>query len=427
MSERCSSSSPTERARGARFTQRGLALIAVTAALAVITVVTMEFNYQTNIDYASAANARDSMRAHFLARSVMNMSQLIIKVQRDILDRSRRQLSALGLPDIQIADFMSMLEVPMCGSKAELADMAALANVDASGMKGLGLDYGMCRVETFGSEDGKINLNCANGSVPTANAIAAALTGLVNNAAYDRLFEERDGDGQFTDRATFVKALLDYVDRDESQFGASGAPEDYGYESQRDRYRAKNNYIDSVEELQLARGMDDRKWELFGPELTVYGGCKVNVSATQSPIQMMALLFQSAKDQNDPVLLDPRKLYLLAQRVAQARALGMPFEDLNAFVTFVADPDAALGLKTPEGAALGAQSGMPPVEGIQLDSAKLSQVARAGARRTYRVVAAAQVGRVEKRITGVFDTETHNQNARDPAYARGAWVYWREE
>src|SRR5262245_27479780 len=104
--------------------------------------MTMEFNYATNVDYASAANARDSMRAHFLARSIMNMARLIIKVQHDILDRNRRTLSQMGLPDVQIGDFMSMLEVPMCGSKAELADMASLANVDVGGMKGLGIDYG---------------------------------------------------------------------------------------------------------------------------------------------------------------------------------------------------------------------------------------------------------------------------------------------
>ncbi len=417
----------TSRKRSPRITQRGVALIAVTAALAVLTVVTMEFNYSTNVDYQSAANARDAMRAHYLATSVMNMSELIIKVQRDILDRSRRQLAALGLPDVQIADFMSMLEVPMCGSKEELAGMAGLANIDVNGIKGLGLDYGMCRVETFASEDGKININCANGSVATANAIAAALTGLVANPAYDKLFQERDGDNQFTDRQTFVKALLDYVDRDEAAFGATGQPEDYGYEGLRDPYRAKNNYIDSVEELQLVRGMDDRKWEIFGPELTVYGGCKINVSATQSPIQMMALLFQSAQDPNDPVLADPRKLYLLAQRIAQARSLGMPFDDLNVFVNFVLDPDAALGLKAADGTTIPDGTGLPPVEGIRLDPKKLALIARAGARRTYRVVAAAQVGRVEKRIIGVWDSETHNQNMRDPAYQRGSWVYWREE
>lgn len=408
-------------------TQRGIALIAVTLALAVITTVTMEFNYSTNVDYASAANARDAMRAHFLAKSVMNMSQMLLKVQRDLLDRSRNQLRNLGLPDVQIADFMSMLEVPMCGTKEELADMAQLAHVDVNNMKGLGLDYGACRVETFISEDGKINVNCANSDEKTRTNLAAALSGMVASPAYDALFQERDGDNQFTDRATFVKALIDYVDRDEAGYGGGGTTEDYGYEANRDSYRAKNLYIDSVDELNLVRGMDDRKWAIFGPELTAYGGCKVNVSATQSATQLMGLLYATAKDKNDPVLLDVRKLYLLANRVAQARTLGFPFDTLQKFTEFVADPDAALGLKAADGAGLGAQLGLPPVEGLTLDPAELGKIATVGARRTYRIVAAAQVGRVEKRIIGVFDQKITLQNSRDPENKLGAWVYWREE
>jgi general secretion pathway protein K len=412
------------------FSKRGIALIAVSAILTVLTVTTMQFRYDTNVDYASAANARDSMRAEFLARSVMNMSVLVIKVQHDLLDRNRRTLAQLGLPDIQISDFMSMLEVPMCGSKEELAGMASLASVDASNIKGLGIDFGQCHVESFTAEDGKVNMNCANGSVATANSIAASLTGLVSSQAFDHIFEERDGDGQFTDRKTFVTALMDYVDRDEAMFGTSGATEDYGYESLKVPYHAKNNYIDSVDELQLARGMDDQRWSLFGPELTVYGGCKINISAVQSPVQMMSLLYQAATDPNDPVLQNPLKLFLLAQRVAQARTLGMPFDDMGGFITFVSDPDAALGLKAAGGAGGatgGAALGLPSVDGISLNKKTLDAIAKVGPRRIYRVVGAAQVGRVEKRIIGVYDTETHNQNMRDPAYGRGTWVYWRVE
>ena len=71
--------------------------------------------------------------------------------------------------------------------------------------------------------------------------------------------------------------------------------------------------------------------------------------------------------------------------------------------------------------------GLPPVQGVELDDKKLNEIAKAGRRRIYRVVAAGQVGRVEKRIIGVFDSDMTNQNPRDPAYAKGAWVYWREE
>jgi len=411
-----------------------VALIAVAAVLAVLTATTMQFRYQTNVDYASATNARDAMRAHYLARSVMNMSMLITKVQHDILDKLRNNATMRTMfPDIQISDFMSMLEVPMCGSKSELGDMASMMGVDAGGIKGLGIDYGQCHVESFTAEDGKINVNCANGQPATAQSIGLALTGLVSSPAYNKLFEERDGDGQFTDRQMFVKALMDYVDRDESGFGVSGSSEDYGYESLKEPYRAKNYYIDSPDELQLVRGMDDRKWEIFGPQLTVYGGCKINVSAVTSPIQMMTLFVQAAKNPNDPVIANPAKLYLLAQRVAAARSLGKYFSDLQKFVDFVKDPDADLGLTQATqatqagGAQTAAPPGLPPVEGLELDMTKLGQIAKAGARRVYRIVASAQVGRVEKRIIGVWDTENPNQNVRDPAYRRGAWLYWREE
>jgi general secretion pathway protein K len=419
------------RQSSSRRNERGAAILAVVALIAMVTIAVLEFRYDTDVDYASAINARDEMRAHFIARSVMNLSRMVIKVQHDILDKNRRQLASLGLPDVQIGDFMSMLETPFCGTKGEIAGMASLANLNADGIKGLGLDFGQCHVEVFDSDDGKTNVNCANGTAPTVNALGTALTGLVQSPAFDKMFQEKDGDGQLTDRQLFVRGLIDYVDRDEAAWGASGQPEDYGYESLKDPYKAKNNYIDSVDELQLARGMDDRKWALFGPQLTVYGGCKINVSANISPIQVMGLIANSAKDPNDPVLKDPVKLWTLALRVSQARGMGMPFADLNGFIDFVKDPDAALGTKSASGTttatATPTSSAAPAVDGIVLDPAKLNLVARAGARRTYRVVAAAQVGRVQKRIQGVFDTETHNQNMRDPAYAQGTWVYWREE
>jgi general secretion pathway protein K len=417
--------------------QGGFALVAVVGALTVLGVVVLEFAYSTGVDYAAAANARDDMRAHFVARSVMNLSRLVIKVQKDILDKNRRQLAQLGLPDVQIGDFMSMLESPFCGSKEEVNAMAGLAGVDTAAMKGLGLPFGTCRVETFTSEDGLINANCANGAPARVNSLGASLGALVSPPAFDRLFEERDGDGQFTDRKTFVSAIIDYVDRDEAQWGGGGQPEQYAYESLSEPYRAKNNYIDSVEELKLVRGMDDRRWELFGTQLTVYGGCQINVSAVTSPMLMMSIISYAAKNPQDPVLANPIALWALATRVGQARQLGFAFDDLNQFSTFVKDPDAALGIGTTGGTGaapapaspLGTVStaGLQPVQGVELDAKKLAEIAKAGSRRIYRVVAAAQVGRVEKRIIGVFDTDTTNQNARDPSYAKGSWVYWREE
>jgi hypothetical protein len=80
-------------------------------------------------------------------------------------------------------------------------------------------------------------------------------------------------------------------------------------------------------------------------------------------------------------------------------------------------------------------AGVPQVDGLELDMTKLRQVARSGPRRVYRVEVIATVPRggegsgleYNKRLTAIWDTKTQNQNMRDQAYSRGAWVYWRQE
>jgi general secretion pathway protein K len=415
------------------FSQRGIALVAVLSAIAVIAVVTTEFTYNTGIDLAAAANARDEMRAHFLARSGMNLSRLVVKVQKDVFDRYRKYLG-----DVQLADYLPLMIGAFGGGKEEVAALGALLGADpgatpdgaeAPAIKGLGLSEGEFDLQVT-TDDGKINVNCAAGSGNTVKQLELMLTSMVLSNAYDKLFEERDGDGQFTDRATFVKAIMDYVDKDTAAYGANGQPEDYGYQSLPQAYRARDNYLDSVDELQLVRGMDDKRWALFGAAFTVYGGCKVNVGAVNDANVIMSLIVGAAKDPEDPVLRDNLKLFALAAAVAQARTYGVMFEDLNAFAEFVKDPQGALLgdlTQQPQQAQNPAMAGLPPIQGVELDAQKLGNLARAGGRRTYRVVASAKIGKVEKTITAIWDTETQNQNMRDPKQNKGSWVYWREE
>src|SRR5262245_57467255 len=94
--------------------QRGIALVAVLSAIAVIAVITTEFTSDTGIDLQAAANARDEMRAHFLARSGMNLSRLVIKIQKDGIDKNRKQLG-----DLQLADYLPMMIGAFGGGKDE--------------------------------------------------------------------------------------------------------------------------------------------------------------------------------------------------------------------------------------------------------------------------------------------------------------------
>jgi type II secretory pathway component PulK len=435
---------PAGRVRRRRNRQRGVALVAVMIAIAITLVIANEFGTSTNSDMMAAANYRDQMRSHFLARSAVNLSELVIRIQQR-LDNASRQggggagggAAASALGGIQITDFADQVLLAFCGTSDEVQ---AAIGMSSSDVKGLGADIGTCGVTgSITSEDDKLNLNCANSN--NWQTLKSLLDALVYFAPYDPVFEEADAENYRRDRATQVAAIMDYIDSDSLRVRDRGTTEDYGYESLKDRYRAKNTYIDTVGEIRLARGVDDRFWTLFGSSFTAYGGCKINISSVTNPQLIASLLFLAAEDANAPVLQDPAKLFLLADLVIKAKQFGLTFNRLPDFAEFVKDPAAKLTALAGAGAG-SAITGMLGGQklGLALNATKLGQAAAAGPRRTYRVEAWGEIERKQKMadgtpvfppirttITGVWDTRVIPQNVRKPPAPRGGWVYLRED
>jgi hypothetical protein len=433
------------RPRSRRIRQRGVALVAVMIAIAIVLVISNEFGTSTNVDLMAAANYRDQMRSHFLARSAINLSELVIRIQQRL--DNVKQLRDAG---IRITDFADQVLLAFCGNPEQVQSMIGFSSSD---VKGLGVDIGTCGIvdRQITTDDDKINLNCANGSKATEDVLKSTLDALVFFPAYDPVFEEPDAEGYRRDRATQVAAILDYIDADSAHIHDIGTTEEYGYENLKDTYKPKNNYLDTIGELRLARGVDDRFWTLFGSAFTVYGGCKVNITAVSNPQLIAGLIYLSAKNPNDPMLQDPLKLFALAGLVAQAKQFGETFTQVKDFVDFVKDPQAALGLLAGQsgslaGSAAGAAltAGIPALAGqklgLELDTNKLNQIAQTGPRRTYRVQAFGEIERKQKSadgspvfppirstVTGVWDTKIVPQNVRKPPAPKGAWVFMRED
>ncbi|MFN0248704.1 MAG: hypothetical protein ACKV2T_17580 [Kofleriaceae bacterium] len=429
--------------RRRRRRRRGVALVTVLLAIAFTIVLSNQFGSSTNIDLIASANYRDQMRAHFLARSASNLSELVIRLQQRI--DNVKELRGT----VQITDFADQVLLAFCGSSEEV--MAAVG-FDSTTARGLGADVGTCGiVGQITTEDDKLNLNCANGNDATAATLKSAMDALVYFPAYDPVFEEADAEDWRRDRAQQVASIMDYIDSNTLRNRDRGTTEDYGYESLKDNYKAKNNYIDTLGEVKLARGVDDRFWTLFGSAFTTYGGCKVNISALSNSQLIAAILYLSAKNPNDPLLQNPQKLFLLAGLVAKAKQFGMQFTNTDDFVEFVKDPAGQLGALAGQSSLAGSAAnaavsagipGLPPGEkiGLELDKAKLGQMVTAGPRRTYRVQAWGEIERKQKSadgspvfppirstITGVWDTRVVLQNARKPPQPKGAWVFMRED
>jgi general secretion pathway protein K len=415
---------------GAQFTQRGVAMIAVAACISVVAVLTAEFSTNTTTGWVAATNNRDNMRAEFLARSAIEVAEVLVRAQSELIEPSGMG-GMLGLDDVTALS--PIISTAIGGSKEEAAAFASAVGlpVDPESLHGVGVELGHFSL-AIDSDDGKINLNCANGSEQIRENLYAQLQALFYFDVYNPIFESESADRWRRTRDEQARAIIDYIDRDRTIFGQRGVPEQYGYTNLADPYEAKNNYVDTVGEVRLVRGVDDRFWTLFGDHFTVYGDCKINLSEVDNPRLIASIILLAAEDPEHPVLRNQQQLWELARTVVEASEVGLSFQDLAGFSAFVENPGSGLEalLAAQFGAEVAGQQDTQAgqgVMGVALDADKLNQIARAGTRRTYRVTATAQLGHVEKRVVAVWDTNTHNQNMRDPAYSRGAWVFWREE
>ena len=418
-------------------------------AIAIIITITNQFGTSTVSDALAAQNYRDQMRAHFLARSALNLSELVIQIQKRLDNNKDMQ----GM--VQITDFADQLMLAFCGGEEEVK---AAVGFSPGAVKGLGADIGTCGVDgQITTEDDKINMNCANGNDTVAATLKSELDALMFFPAYDTDLRGGRRRGLAPRSRAQVSSLIDYIDTNTTRNRDRGTTEDYNYEALKDPYYAKNNYIDSVGELRQARGVDDRFWSLFGSAFTIYGGCKANLSAVTNIQLISAILYLSAKNPSDPVILNPTQLFQLASLIAKSKQFGMTFSKLDDFIDFVKDPASAVGSLAATGGASGsgASSGSSSSSsaasalsglsggvklGLELDKTKLSQIATAGPRRTYRVSAWGQIERggkdskgmsifppIRTTITGIWDTKVVNQNVRKPPVPNGTWVFMREE
>lgn len=429
--------------------QHGIAVLLVLACLAILTPFMASMGMQARVDWQSSINVRDEVAARQIQRGAMQLSLLLFEVQRMVFNQ-RQFRDMVGSMDItQVAPYL----MSVFGTEDGAEGLGSFVGLDTSSLSDLAIQGGSFEYRVM-AESGKINVNCMAVQPNTskedvdspARRVTLALEALMLPTLYDPYFEEEKSDGQFYTRSDILRSMADYIDEDTYQFDLvrfraySTRPENYRYTQLFDPYQARNARLDTVDELQLVEGIDDDWMAAFGHEITVYGGCKINLNFASA--EQIALVLQHAVSDADKWKTEGENFLLktvpLANYVVESREFSL-FKDLNAFKELVAQPDqfaSPLAMlagdvdqpqnlpRIPEGMEVRVNPS-PPDAPAGEKWGGLKEVATVAPETTYRIEIITEVGAVKKRMTAVYDMKY--QRTYSGQSGQGAWLYMREE
>jgi general secretion pathway protein K len=444
--------SPRERSRARRGTsagirsRRGVALILVLTTVAILSSIAVEFAYQSRVNLRLAENARDELRAYYLARSAVNLSRLLLHFQKQV-DQLGGQLGPMlssflapkgtGQPAPQAGAPANNLgirlwEILPIDSNAMSAllgggDFGALAQParDAYGQPAPGEETRRPQIQgpplhSFGSfegafqakivdENSRINVRGLDGVGATPMATLTQLRAMMNDPKYDFIFDEEDANRDRVRRDDVVLALKDWIDLDETgsaldqtnptnPFINGFSDENSAYDRYVPRYKAKNAPFDSLEELYMVRGVNDRFMAAFGDRLTVWldVNAKLNIN-TNDPLQMLTNILSAAANPNDPKLRDPRLLAIVLQEIQVQKMFSF------------------LGLSVQDFVGILKRNGIPVLPALENPASPQNFLASTSD--TFRITATGRAGRIEKTLTAVVRYDD----------LLGKLLYWKED
>jgi general secretion pathway protein K len=433
---------------------RGVALILVLTTIAILTSIGVDFSYGSRVNLRLAENARDELRAYYLARSAVNLSRLLLHFQRQ-LDQTGGAIANKLLPQGTPAPApapgagvpprtpgpvptpatpgnnlgIRLWEVLPIDSNVMTAllgggDLAALGVDQSSAGRRENAPLkapGAAPMHSFGGFDGsfgskiedensRINVRALDGLGDTPRAIYTQLMAMIGDPKYDFIFDEPDANNDRVRREDVIVAMKDWIDIDENgsaidpsiitgnPFVNASGDENSAYDRYEPRYKAKNASSDSLAELYMVRGVNDRFMAAFGDRLTVWLGRdgKLNINS-DDPLQMITNIKAAAKNPNDPRLLNPKLLETVLQAITMKKMFS--FFGLSAadFVKTLQD----------SGIEVNPVLTIPTAPGNFLTSTS----------DTFRIVATGHVGRTDKRLTAVvrYDDQL------------GKLLYWKED
>jgi type II secretory pathway component PulK len=396
--------------------QRGVALIVVLTAVAVLSVAVSEFSYNTRIAVGMTYHSEKEVQAYFNARSGIMIALFTLEA-KEVVDKVVGQFaSVLGGVNTNQIEIWRAIE-PLCGGfSTGRFNLYGMDLIDFEGVGGMGMPSKQgfeCKVDL---EDGRINLNNVT-NTGDKQTLYSELRGVFMQQFQSDLFDENE---KRVDE--LIASIIDWADQDDNKtqveqgfiqeaMGGSGEGGDYSKYG----YDVKNAKYDTVEELRYVDGVTDGIYCLLKDKVTVYNTEKLNVNTadlevikglvcSHMPLEaQLGLCNPRGRAQGQIAPIDIIGQHFEMCRQVKNKLFTPPFSSAKSFVNFFNKLSAFLQAM-PGG-------GLPG--GLPLDTASL--IKKVGTKgRVWRVTATGKAGNVEKTITAVLDTSA------------GKIVYWRE-
>lgn len=340
QSKRASRSRALRRLRRRRK-ERGIALVMVMGAIAILTVMLAEFQDETSAELAAASSQRDGIEAEYMARSAVNLSRLLIASEPTM----RKAIAPLFAfmkktpPQLPVWEFSDRLLGAFNDEEAS-KDFSRTVGLDVSLGKNLGMPGGRYELVIV-DEDAKINVNQGASNQINHIRLAKEVMGLISPPQFSPLFDQRDASGQFNDRFATCSAIIDWADPDEQAFNCdltqlSGVQntgvEDAWYQLLPKPFRRKNAPYDSLEELHMVRGVSEDFWSTFvdpdpdNPKkrvITVWGQGAVNVN-TANAQTLLGVVCAGAPTADICTNPDQAATFLAGVTMARGITMGAP-------------------------------------------------------------------------------------------------------
>lgn len=330
--------------------ERGVALLMVLVMVALVSVVVVEFQYSSQVDLQLAYNARDELQAEYNALSALRVRALILRHSRKLNQVANMLMGNTGGGDgagqLPMGQILEMLPVE-CGLMSAL--FKPLESDIEDQVEAEGFFPGEC-IATSSSEHSKISLNVLK-SVRDGKAAMEMLYGLLLDPRLLPHFEEDDLNGTHAESPeVLIGAIVDWTDRDSTEFGSQVGDEDRHYSYLRESYETKNAPFDSVAELQLVHGVDDELYDLLKETVTIYPAtAQIELGTASLDVILMGL----AASLQEGVLLEqfvmqplfPQFLSLLVEMKSFGAMGGMPLN--TAAIKLLLTESALMGLVDP--------------------------------------------------------------------------------